>query len=193
MLAHIPGVKLVVPHHRRERTDCCCRQYATRTRSSSSNRRRLYPGGPEDVTDDGVGIPLQTCLVLRSGGDITLVSWRAMLKETVAAAERLLREGEIEADVIDVASLKPLDSTTILNSVAGTGRLVIVHEAPLTCGTAPESQPGCTNAGSMKPWPHRSSGSRVTNTMMPYPRTEAWYMPSVDRVIAAARRVVAYQ
>ena len=89
----------------------------------------------------------RTCFVLRSGSDITLVSWGAMLKETLAAAEQLRRDG-VEADVIDVATLKPLDSATILDSVARTGRLVIVHEAPLTCGFGAEIAARVASAGS---------------------------------------------
>ena len=74
---------------------------------------------------------------LRAGRDVTLVSWGAMVKETLEAAEQLANEN-ISAEVIDVATLKPLDGATILASVKRTGRLVIVHEAPLTCGFGAE-------------------------------------------------------
>ena len=191
MFAHIPGVKLVVPSSPARAYGLLLSAIRDPDPVIFLEPTRLYRAAREDVTDDGVGIPLETCLVLRSGGDITLVSWGAMLKETLAAAEQL-REGGIEADVIDVATLKPLDSTTILDSVARTGRLVIVHEAPLTCGYGAEIAARVANAGLMN---LLAPIERVAgyDTMMPYPRTEAWYMPSVDRVIAAARRVVAYQ
>ena len=94
--------------------------------------------------------------------------------------------------MIDVATLKPLDSATILDSVARTGRLVIVHEAPLTCGFGAEIAARVAGAGLM----HLLAPiERVAgyDTVMPYPRGEAWYMPSVDRIVAAVRRAVEYQ
>ena len=75
--------------------------------------------------------------MLREGRDLTLVTWGAMVKETLAAAETLAGEA-IAAEVIDVATLKPLDADTILASVAKTGRCVIVHEAPRTGGFGAE-------------------------------------------------------
>ena len=98
---------------------------------------RLYRAVKEEVDDDGDALPLDDCFVLREGSDITLVTWGAMVKETLAAADRLHAE-RISAEVIDVATLKPLDFETILASVEKTGRCVIVHEAPLTGGFGAE-------------------------------------------------------
>ncbi|MDA4166177.1 transketolase C-terminal domain-containing protein, partial [Escherichia coli] len=78
-----------------------------------------------------------TCFVLRDGTDVTLVSWGGALQETLAAADQLAEEG-IAAEVIDVATLKPLDMDSILASVAKTGRCVIVHEAARTSGVGAE-------------------------------------------------------
>ena len=119
-----------------------------------------------------------------------MVAWGAMMKETLEAAEQLAAEN-VEAEVIDVATLKPLDSATILASVSRTGRLVIVHEAPMTCGYGAElAARVCEGAMTSLLAPI----ARVTgyDTMMPYLRTEAAYMPSVARIVAAARRVMAY-
>jgi pyruvate dehydrogenase E1 component beta subunit len=151
---------------------------------------RLYRAVRENVVDDGVGLPLERCCIVRSGRDVTIVSWGAMMKEAGEAAERLAGEG-VEAEVIDVVTLKPLDTATILDSVSRTGRLVIVHEAPLTAGFGAEIAARIAGRGLtylLAPI-ERVAGY---DTVMPYPRTEALYMPDVDRVIAAARRVVAY-
>ena len=97
-----------------------------------------------------------------------------------------------QAETSDVATLKPLDRETILKSVARTGRLVVVHEAPLTGGFGGEIAACVAGAGLM----HLVAPiERVTgfDTVMPYPRTEAWYIPSVDRVLAAARRAMEFQ
>ena len=128
--------------------------------------------------------------MLRSGADVTIVSWGAMVTEASAAAEKLSEDG-VEAEVIDVATLKPLDSATILDSVGRTGRLVIVHEAPLTGGFGAEIAARVASRGltSLLAPIERVAGY---DTVMPYPRTEALYMPDVERVIAAVRRAVAY-
>ncbi len=120
-------------------------------------------------------MPLGRCLTLRAGRDVTIVSWGAMIKEALEAADQLAAEN-VEAEVIDVATLKPLDSATILASVERTGRLVIVHEAPMTCGYGAEIAArvaGRAMTSLLAPI------ERVTgyDTMMPYARTEAHYMP----------------
>jgi pyruvate dehydrogenase E1 component beta subunit len=113
-----------------------------------------------------------------------------MLKDTIEAAGELAAEN-IEAEVIDVATLKPLDSATILKSVARTGRLVVVHEAPMTCGYGAEIAARVAGQGltSLLAPIERVAGY---DTVMPYPRTESFYMPSVNRIIQAVRRTVAY-
>jgi pyruvate dehydrogenase E1 component beta subunit len=191
MFAHIPGLKVVIPSSPARAYGLLLSAIRDPDPVVFLEPTRLYRAAREDVTDDGTGIPLEICIVLRSGRDLTLVSWGAMLKETLAAAERLSQDG-VEAEVIDVATLKPLDSAAILDSVARTGRLVIVHEAPLTCGFGAEIAARVAGAGLMN---LLAPIERVAgyDTMMPYPRTEAWYMPNVDRVVAAARGAMAYQ
>jgi pyruvate dehydrogenase E1 component beta subunit len=136
-------------------------------------------------------LPLERCTVLRPGSDVTLVSWGAMVSETLEAADRLASEA-ISAEVIDVQTLKPLDDAAILASVARTGRLVIVHEAPLTCGFGAEiaARAAAKALTSLLAPIERVAGF---DTMMPYARTEAHYMPDVARVTAAARRAMDYR
>src|ERR671937_1223174 len=110
-----------------------------------------------------------------------------MLKETVAAAEALAAEG-IAAEVIDLATLKPYDEDTILGSVAKTGRCVIVHEAARTGGFGAEIAAFIAERGllSLLAPPARVTGY---DTIVPLPRLEQHYMPSVDRIVAAARKL----
>src|SRR6516164_1759390 len=191
MFSHIPGLKVVIPSSPAQAYGLLLSAIRDPDPVVFLEPTRLYRAVREDVTDDGAGIPLESCFVLRPGRDVTLVSWGAMLKETREAAERLNGDG-IEAEVIDVATLKPLDSATILDSVARTGRLVIVHEAPLTGGFGAEIAARVASAGLMS---LLAPIERVAgyDTVLPYPRTEAHYMPSVDRLMAAARRVMTYQ
>ena len=191
MFAHIPGLKVVMPSSPARAYGLLLSAIRDPDPVVFLEPTRLYRAVREEFADDGAGMPLETCFVVRSGRDITLVSWGATLNETLAAAARLSDDG-IEAEVIDVATLKPLDRETILKSVARTGRLVIVHEAPLTGGFGGEIAACVAGAGLM----HLVAPiERVTgfDTVMPYPRTEAWYIPSVDRVLAAARRAMEFQ
>ena len=191
MFAHIPGLKVVIPSSPVRAYGLLLSAIRDPDPVVFLEPTRLYRAARGDVADDGAGIPLETCFLLRSGSDVTLVSWGAMLKETLEAAERLGEEG-VEADVIDVATLKPLDAATILESVSRTGRLVIVHEAPLTCGFGAEIAArvaGGALTRLMAPI-ERVAGY---DTVMPYPRLEAAYMPDVERITAAVRRVMAYQ
>jgi pyruvate dehydrogenase E1 component beta subunit len=190
MFAHIPGLKVVVPSSPARAYGLLLSAIRDPDPVVFLEPTRLYRAAREDVTDDGIGLPLERCVVLRPGRDVTLVSWGAMLKETMQAAEQLAGEG-IEAEVIDVVTLKPLDAASIIDSVRRIGRLVIVHEAPLTCGYGGEiaarvAEHALTSL--------LAPVERVTgyDTMMPYPRMEHFYMPSVERIVSSVRRAVAY-
>ena len=137
------------------------------------------------LVDSGKGLPLDTCFTLRQGKDVTLVSWGAAMHETLQAAERLARDG-IECEVIDVATISPLDFDTIKRSVQHTGRCVIVQEAPRNGGVASEISARLAETCLMH---LRAPVQRVTgyDATMPYPRQEHLYMPASDDIIAAAR------
>lgn len=190
MFAHIPGLKVVIPSSPARAYGLLLAAIRDPDPVVFLEPTRLYRALREEVDDNGEATPLERCFVLRAGRDVTLVSWGAMIKETLEAAEQLAREN-IDVEVIDIATLKPLDSATILDSVARTGRLVIVHEAPITCGYGAEIAACVASNGltSLLAPIERVAGY---DTMMPYPRTEGFYMPNVGRVLSAARRTVAY-
>jgi pyruvate dehydrogenase E1 component beta subunit len=146
---------------------------------------RLYRLAKQQVADDGVALPLELCFRLREGGDVTLVTWGAMTVETLKAAEQLAAEG-IHCEVIDVASLAPIDFTTILESVTKTGRLVIVHEAARNCGVGAEI---AATVAEQALYDLQAPIRRVTgyDTIMPLYRLEYEYIPSAARIVAAVR------
>ncbi|QQQ02295.1 alpha-ketoacid dehydrogenase subunit beta [Lysobacter enzymogenes] len=152
--------------------------------------KRIYRQYKEIVADDGEALPLDVCYVLRDGSDITLVSWGAQVKETLEAADKLAGEG-ISAEVIDVATLKPLDFATIAESVAKTGRCVIVHEAPKTAGFGAEI---AARLAEESMYDLLAPVERVTgfDTHIPLFRLEMKYLPSVDKIVAAAKRALGH-
>jgi 2-oxoisovalerate dehydrogenase E1 component beta subunit len=186
MFAHIPGLRVVIPSSPERAYGLLLAAIRDPDPVIFLEPTRLYRSAKGEVEDNGEAAPLDVAFVLREGRDVTLVAWGAILKETLAAAEALADEG-ISAEVIDLATLKPYDEETILASVGKTGRCVIVHEAARTGGFGAEiaaliAERGLTSL--------LAPIARVTgyDTIIPLPRLEQHYMPSVDRIVAAARR-----
>ncbi|MEQ9121399.1 MAG: alpha-ketoacid dehydrogenase subunit beta [Alphaproteobacteria bacterium] len=191
MLAHIPGIKVVIPSSPARAYGLLLASIRDPDPVVFLEPKRLYRSGREAVTDNGEGLPLDRCLMLRDGGDVALIAWGAMLKETLAAADTLAAEG-VAATVIDVAVLKPLDVETIVAAVARTGRCVVVQEAPLTGGFGAEIAARVAEEAmlSLLGPIRRVAG---WDTPPPLPRLEARYMPSAARIAAAARVLMAYR
>jgi len=137
MFAHIPGLRVVIPSSPARAYGLLLAAIRDPDPVVFLEPTRLYRASREDVEDDGAALPLDRAFVLREGADISLITWGAMIRETLAAADTLASEG-VSAEVIDVATLKPLDTEAPLASVGKTGRCVIVHEAPLTGGMGAE-------------------------------------------------------
>lgn len=191
MFAHVPGLRVVIPSSPARAYGLLLAAIDDPDPVVFLEPTRLYRAVKEEVMDDGASLPLDRAFVLREGGDLTFVSWGAMLQETMAAAARLAEEG-VSAEVIDVATLKPLDAATILASVAKTGRCVIVHEAARTAGFGAEIAARIAERGLLS---LLAPIERVTgyDTVMPLPRLEQHYMPDERRILAAARRALAFR
>jgi pyruvate dehydrogenase E1 component beta subunit len=190
MLAHIPGLRVVMPSSPGRAYGLLLAAIRDPDPVVFLEPARLYRSGREELEDDGQALPLDTAFILREGSDVTLISWGAALKETLAAAELLAEEG-LSCEVVDLATLKPYDEDTIFLSVAKTGRCVIVHEAARTGGFGAEIAALLAERGLMS---LMAPVIRVTgfDTIMPLPRLEEHYLPSVARVAAAARSVCEY-
>jgi len=149
---------------------------------------RLYRLAKQDVLDDGIAWPLDKAQVLRPGDDVTLVSWGAMLHETRQAAELLAQE-KIGCEIIDLTSLSPIDHDTILESVAHTGRLVIVHEAARNAGLGAEI---AATVAERALYDLLAPVQRVAgyDTVMPYFAMERAYIPGVARIVDTVRATV---
>lgn len=189
MFAHMPGLRVVVPSSPARAYGLLLAAIADPDPVIFLEPTRLYRLFRQEVADDGAALPLDTCFTLREGSDITLVTWGAMVQETLTAADELAAEG-VSATVIDVATLKPLDMQTILEAVARTGRCVIVHEAPRTAGFGAEIAAELADAGlySLAAPVQRVAGF---DTVVPLARLEYTYLPSAARIADAARKAMA--
>ena len=190
MFAHIPGIRVVIPSSPARAYGLLLASIRDPDPVVFLEPKRIYRGPKENVTDDGKVLPLDRCFVVRGGNDLTLVSWGAMMKETLAAADTLADQG-VSAEVIDVATLKPLDVDTVIASVNRTGRCVIVHEAALTAGFGAEIAARLADRALVE---LIAPVRRVTgyDTVMPLLKLESYYMPSEARILDAAREVLEY-
>jgi pyruvate/2-oxoglutarate/acetoin dehydrogenase E1 component len=139
------------------------------------------------VPEESYSIPLQSAEVKREGRDLTIVAYSIMVPRALEAAEKLAAEG-IEVEVVDPRCLKPLDAETIIRSVSKTGRVLIVHEAPLTGGFGGEL--AAVIAGS-EAFDYLDAPIRRLaglNVPIPYNRNlERAAVPQVENIVAAAR------
>ncbi|MCB9724878.1 MAG: alpha-ketoacid dehydrogenase subunit beta [Spirochaetaceae bacterium] len=188
LFAHLPGLRVVVPSSPARAYGLLLAAIADPDPVVFLEPKRLYRASKEPVADDGRALPLDRCSTLREGRDVTLVSWGASLVETLAAADRLADEG-FEAEVLDVATLKPLDLDAIVASVARSGRCVIVHEAKRSVGVGAEIAAGLAEQALDR---LLAPIERVTgwDTIVPFPRLEDHDLPSTPRIVDAARRTL---
>lgn len=190
MLAHIPGLRVVIPSSPKRAYGLLLAALGNADPVIFLEPTRLYRSACEDMADDGSIAPLDRCFVVREGKDVTLVAWGAMVVEALDAAESLAMGG-ISAEVIDVATLKPLDAETIIASVQKTGRCVIAHEAPLTGGFGGEIAARVAERAllSLLAPIERVAGF---DTVIPLPRLEQHYFPNASHIADAACRTMAY-
>ena len=188
IFGHMPGIRVVIPSSPGRAYGLLLAAIRDPDPVIFMEPKRIYRWQKEEVVDDGEELPLDVCFALRDGSDITLVSWGAMIKETLAAADELAKRG-IHAEVIDVATISPLDMDTIIESVQKTGRCVIIQEAPKHCGVASEIAAHLADAGlySLLAPVKRVCGY---DTVMPLYRNEMKYMPSVRRIMDAIEEVL---
>lgn len=189
--AHFPGVRTVIPSSPARAYGLLLAAIRDPDPVVFLEPKRIYRWQREEVIDDGEELPLDVCFVLRDGTDVTLVTWGAMVKETLEAAAELEKEG-VSAEVVDVATVAPIDMDTILESVEKTGRCVIVHEAPKHCGVGAEIAADLADEGI---WHLKAPIKRVTgyDTIMPLYRNELNYMPSTERIVHAAKQTLEFE
>mgnify|MGYP002700131539 FL=1 len=188
LFAHIPGLRVVIP-------SSPARAYGLLLAAINNpdpviflEPKRLYRTEKHEVIDDGKALPLDTCFTLREGSDVTVISWGACIKECLTVADSLVNEISIE--LIDLATIKPIDFATITSSIKKTGRCVIVHEAAKTCGVGAEI--AAYVAEHLMPF-CKAPVKRLTgfDTVMPYFRNEQHYMISEVDIADAVRVTMA--
>ena len=190
MFAHVPGLRVVIPSTPKRAYGLLLASIANPDPVLFFEPKRIYRKVKQDVIDDGVPLELDTCFLEQQGDDVTLVAWGSMMHEARLATETLTRAG-IGVDLIDVATIKPLDMNTIIQSVEKTGRCVIVQESVRTCSVGSEiaAQLAQYALTSLVAPVLRVSGF---DTIMPMYRLENTYLPCAAQVVAAVQQSMEY-
>ena len=150
--------------------------------------KRLYRTSKEDVPDGAYEVPIGKARVAREGTDVTVLTYGAMTPTCVEAADRLAADGTASVEVMDLRTLVPLDVDSVLGSVQKTGRCVVAHEAPRTCGYGAELVALVAERALMN---LSAPIARVAGFDTPFPYTlEQVYLPDTERVSAAINAVM---
>jgi pyruvate dehydrogenase E1 component beta subunit len=185
LFAHMPGVRVVIPSSPARAYGLLLASIRNPDPVVFLEPKRIYRLNKQNVEDNGKAMPLDVCYTLRQGSDVNIVTWGAMTFETLKAVDQLAKSN-VSCEVIDLATISPIDYETILESVEKTGRLVIVHEAARTCGVGAEVAAIVAEKGlyDLKAPVRRVTGYDV---VMPLFRREMDYMPSVAKIVDAVR------
>ncbi|HYD40056.1 MAG TPA: alpha-ketoacid dehydrogenase subunit beta [Anaeromyxobacter sp.] len=186
---HTPGLKVVVPSNPHDAKGLLLSALRDPDPVLFFEPKRVYRAAKGEVPAGEYLEPLGKARITRTGAQVTILAWGAMWHEADQAAREAAAEG-IDCEVIDLRSLQPLDLDTIVASVSKTGRAVVVHEAPRTCGFGAELsaliQERC--------FLHLEAPvARVTGFDTPFPYTlENEYLPRAPRILRAVREALAY-
>jgi pyruvate dehydrogenase E1 component beta subunit len=189
--AHIPGLKMVIPSGPRNARGLLVSALRDPDPVVFFEHKALYHAAKEDVPDEIEALPIGRAHVVREGGDVTLVAYGAMLRVAREAAQVLEDEDGVQAEVIDLLTISPLDRETLVASVAKTGRAVIVHEAPKSFGAGAEIAASIMEGAFLS---LEAPIARVTAYDVPFVgfARERATVPDVARVVAAARDTLAF-
>jgi pyruvate/2-oxoglutarate/acetoin dehydrogenase E1 component len=187
---HTPGIKVAIPSTPADAKGLLAAAIRDPDPVVFFEPKVLYRSDRDEVPEGEHVVPLGHARIARDGSDATIVAYGAMVRVAEAAADLLEADG-LHALVLDLRTLRPLDDAALLQAVRRTGRVVIVQEAPRTCGFAAELAAIIAEQAMLD---LHAPVERVTgyDVAFPYWRLEDVYLPSAERVAAAVRRTLEY-
>ncbi len=188
LFCHIPGLKVVVPSSPYEAKGLLIASIRDNDPVIFLEPTRLYRAGRQEVPEESYEIPLGRARVAREGERLTIAAWGAMIPIVLQAAEAV-EKGGLFPEVLDLRTLAPLDRQAILQSVEKTGRLLVVHEAPRTCGLGAEIAAWVAEKAILKLEAPivRIAAPDVT---VPLAKGEDYYYPSPERVARGIKKIM---
>ncbi len=190
ILAHIPGIKVVIPSTPYEAKGLLLSSIRDPDPVIFMEPKRIYRAIREEVPEGDYAIPLGKARLVQEGKDVTVIVWGAMVREALNASEQLKGE-KVELEIIDLRTISPIDIDTIITSIRKTGRGVIVHEAPRTCGLGAEIIALINEKALLS---LQAPIERVTGFDIPFPlmKTEHYYLPNPKRIVMAVTKVMSF-
>ena len=186
---HTAGLKVVIPSTPSDAKGLLLEALAGEDPVIFLEPKRLYRSVKEEVAEGRFTVPLSKARIARAGEHVTVLAYGAMVPVAMDAAEQAMAKGW-SAEVVDLRTLLPLDSETMLDSVRKTGRVVILHEAPRTCGYGAELSAQIAEQALTS---LQAPVLRVTGFDTPFPYTlEHSYLPDAPRVLRAIEHVMSY-
>lgn len=186
LYAHIPGLKVVIPSAPRNARALLISAIRDPDPVVFLEPKAIYRAFREEVPDEEETQPLGTARTARQGNDLTMITYGAMTRRTLEAADRLKDEDGVEAEVIDLLSVSPMDHERFAESARRTGRVVVVHEAHRSFGPGGEVIARLIEESF---WYLEAPIRRVTgfDTHVPFFAREQSYLPDAERILEAAR------
>ncbi len=190
MLVHTPGIQVVAPSSPYDAKGLLISAIRSPEPVVFLEPKRIYRAVRQEIPETLYTVPIGQASVVQEGTDVTLIGWGSMMQEVLQAAEQLRTDG-ISADVVDLRTLSPMDVPTLIASVQKTGRAVVVHEAARTCGVGAEIVAQINEKALLS---LEAPVERVTgfDTVFPLPQLEKYYLPTVDGILDAVHRVLAF-
>jgi pyruvate dehydrogenase E1 component beta subunit len=187
---HTPGIKVVIPATPADAKGLIVAAIRDPDPVIFFEPKLLYRGIREEVPEDLYETPIGKARIARPGKDCTVIAWGAMVQTALKAADFLKNEGT-EVEVLDLRTLSPIDIDTILKSVSRTGRAVVAHEAPRTCGLGAEVSALIHERALLK---LQAPVVRVTgwDTRLPLFRLEKYYYPDAGRIVRAVEQALKF-
>ncbi len=189
--AHTPGLKTVIPSTPRNARALLVSAIRDPDPVIFYEPKAVYRAYREEVPEEEETIPIGQSEIIREGSDITLVAYGAMVHPTLEAAAELQEKDGVEAEVVDLLTIAPLDDERFTQSVKKTGRAVVVHEAPRSYGPGAEIMARLVEKSFLY---LEAPIRRVTgfDIVIPLFQREKDYIPSVDRIMQAARETLSF-
>jgi pyruvate dehydrogenase E1 component beta subunit len=189
LFCQMPGVKVVVPSSPINAKGLLISAIRDPDPVVFLEPTRLYRLIKEDVPESDYTVPLGKARIVRAGKDVTVIAWGSMLHRTMQAIQAF--DGGFDAEVIDLMTLSPFDEETVLQSAKKTGRVVIVHEAPSTCGLGAELSATIAEHAMLH---LKAPIVRVTgyDVVMPLPKLEDYYLPTIEKIRKGIETVLKY-
>ena len=188
LFTQIPGIKVVVPSTPKDTKGLLTSAIRDPDTVIFLEPKRIYRAIKEDIPEEEYTIPLGKARMVKEGKDITVICWGAMVRVVETVSEEAEKEN-IDIEIIDLRTLSPLDKDTIITSVEKTGRALVVHEAPKTCGLGAEIVALINEKAllSLNAPVLRVTGQDIA---VPLAKGEDYYIPSVDRILQGLKKII---